>query len=391
MKKNILIIALLGFLFVTGCGKNNQKSEEKEHEELAENTCEMNEEQYKLAGIELGGIEQKNISSVLKLNGIINVPPQNLITVSATMGGYVKSTSLIPGSPVKKGQVLAIIENPEFIELQQSYLESKNQLEYAEAEYQRQKELYQGNVNSAKTYQMAVSEYKTLKAKVNAYAQKLALIGIATSNLKEDKIVSSVSLVSPINSYVKSVNVNVGKYVEPTDVVFELINNDKLTLELTMFEKDLEKISEGQQVVFETTNNSGLSYKATVTRVGKAINEDKTVKVYATVDGDTRNLIAGMYVTAKIETGESMVDALPDDAIVTFEDKNYIFISKGKRAENGKTVNDFQMIEITKGNSAGGYTQVTLPEKFIKTGKNIVIKGAYALLAALKNAGEMSC
>jgi len=391
MKNYILIIMLFGFIFVTGCGKNSEKSEESEHEVLAENTCEMNEEQYKLAGIELGGIEQKNIGSVLKLNGVINVPPQNFITVSATMGGYVKSTDLIQGSPVKKGQVLAVIENPEFIELQQNYLEYKSQLEYAETEYQRQKALNQENVSSAKTFQMALSEYKTLKAKVNAYAQKLALIGINASQLKEDKIVSTVNLVSPINGYIKTVNVNVGKYVEPTDVVFEIINNDKLTLELTMFEKDLEKISEGQQIVFETTNNSGLSYKAIVSRVGKAINDDKTVKVYATVDGGTKNLIAGMYVTAKVETGESLVDALPDNSIVSFDDKNYIFVSKGKRSENGKNVNDFQIIEIIKGESTGGYTQVTLPENFSKAGKTIVVKGAYALLAALKNAGEMSC
>ncbi|HNW97226.1 MAG TPA: efflux RND transporter periplasmic adaptor subunit [Bacteroidales bacterium] len=390
MKNNIIAIMLFGILFATACGNGSKKSEE-ESETLPENTCEMNEEQYKLAGIELGNVEQKNIGSVLKLSGIINVPPQNLVTVSAPLGGYIKSTDLLQGSPVKKGQVLAVIENPEFIELQQNYLESKSQLEYSETEYQRQKELYEGNVNSAKTYQQSLSEYKTLKAKVNAYEQKLALIGISVGQLKDDKITSSVNLVSPINGYIKTVNVNVGKYVEATDIVFEIINNDKLTLELTMFEKDLEKIKEGQDIEFKTTNNNDISYKATVYRVGKAINDDKTVKVYATVDGDAKDLIAGMYVSAQVETGEELVDALPTDAIVSFDDKDYIFISKGKRNEEGKTVNDFLMVEITKGTSAGGFTQVTLPEKISKTDKTIVIKGAYALLAALKNAGEMSC
>lgn len=391
MKNQIYVLAILGFLFAVGCGKSSQKSEEAEHEVLPENTCEMNEDQYNLAGIELGSVEQKNIGSILKLSGIINVPPQNLVTISAPMGGYIKSTSLMQGSPVKKGQVLALIENPEFIELQQNYLEYKSQFEYSETEYLRQKELYDGKVSSAKTYQLALSEYKTLKAKVNAYEQKLALIGIIASQLKEDKIVSSVNLVSPINGYVKAVNINIGKYIEPTDVAFELINNDKLTLELTMYEKDLEEISEGQNIVFKTSNNPDISYKATVYRVGKAINEDKTVKVYATVDGDSKNLIAGMFVSAQVETGEELVDALPTEAIVSFDDKDYIFVSKGKRSEDGKTVNDFQMVEITKGGSSGGFTQVTIPAKYSKAGKTIVIKGAYALLAALKNAGEMSC
>ncbi len=390
MKNKIIVLALFGFIFALGCGSNNQKTEE-EHEVLPENTCEMNDDQYKLAGIELGSLEQKNIGSILKLSGIINVPPQNLVTISATMGGYIKSTSLLQGSPVKKGQVLAVIENPEFIELQQNYLEYKSQFEYSQTEYLRQKELYEGNAGSAKTYQLALSEYKTLKAKVNAYEQKLALIGIIAGQLKEENIVSVVNLTSPINGYVKTVNVNTGKYVTATDVVFEIINNDKLTLELTMFEKDLEKVQEGQQIIFTTTNNSDISYKATVYRVGKAINEDKTVKVYATVEGDSKNLISGMYVSAKVETGEALVDALPSDAIVSFDDKDYIFISKGKRKEDDKTVNDFLMVEITKGNTSGGFTQVTLPSKYTNVNKTIVIKGAYPLLAALKNAGEMSC
>lgn len=387
--KLIITLSLIGSLFLFSCGNKTEKTEE--HEVLPENTCEMNAEQYKLAGIQLGGIEQKDLGNMLKLNGIINVPPQNMVSISATLGGYVKSTTLVQGSPVKKGQVLAVIENPEFIQLQQDYLESKSQLEFSETEYNRQKELYNENVSAAKTYQQALSTYKGLKVKVSALEQKLALIGIDVSSLKDDKIKRSVPLISPISGYVKTVNVNVGKYVNPTDVVFEIINNEKLTLELTMFEKDIDKIKEGQKITFESTGNTEKKYNATVYRVGKAINEDKTVKVYATVDGNNKELLSGMYVTALVETGNSLVEALPDEAIVSFDDKNYIFISKGKRTEDEKVVNDFLMVEIKKGRSAGGYTEVIFPEGFDKNAKNIVVKGAYALLSALKNAGEMSC
>ncbi|HNW69704.1 MAG TPA: efflux RND transporter periplasmic adaptor subunit [Bacteroidales bacterium] len=389
MKRKLIILTIFGSFILFSCGNKTKNADE--HEVLPENTCEMNAEQYKLAGIQLGGIEQKDLGNMLKVNGIINVPPQNMVSISATLGGYIKSTSLVPGSPVKKGQVLAVIENPEFIEIQQDYLESKSQLEFAETEYNRQKELYNENVSAAKTYQQALSTYKGLKVKVSALEQKLALIGIEAASLKEDKIMRSVPLISPITGYVKSVNVNVGKYVNPTDVVFEIINNEKLTLELTMFEKDIDKIKEGQEITFESTGNVEKKYKATVYRVGKAINDDKTVKVYASVDEHHVELLSGMYVSAIIETGNSLVEALPDEAIVSFDDKNYIFISKGKRTEDDKVVDDFLMVEIKKGKSAGGYTEVMFPENFDKKAKNIVIKGAYALLSALKNAGEMSC
>ncbi len=391
MKTKMNLLALITIMFLMSCGNKNQTAEEKPAEVLPPNTCEMNAEQYKLAGIEIGSIEQKDLGNMLKINGVINVPPQDLVSISATLGGYIKSTTMLQGSPVKKGQVLAIVENPEFIELQENYLDNKSQLEYAETEYKRQGDLYKDNVSSAKTYQQAMSNYKSLQAKVSALEQKLALIGIQAATLKEDKITGAIPLVSPISGYVKTVNVNVGKYVTPTDVVFEIINNDKLTLELTMFEKDIRKIQEGQQIMFESTANPGTKYKASVYRVGRAINENNTVKVYATIDGMHTELVSGMDVSAMVETGNAVVDALPNAAIVSFDDKSYIFISKGKRTEDKKVVDDFLMVEVTKGISTGGYTEVILPAGFDKSAKNIVIKGAYTLLSALKNAGDMAC
>ncbi len=387
--RNIITsLSLIAGLLLSSCGT---RQKEEEHEVLPENTCEMNAEQYKMAGIQLGGIEQKDLGNMLKAGGVINVPPQNLVSISAPLGGYIKNTDMFQGNKVTKGQVLAVIENPEFIEMQQDYLESKSQLEYAESDYNRQKDLYQENVSSAKNYQQALSLFKSLKIKVAALEQKLALIGIDASTLKGDKIIRSVPVISPINGYIKTVNVNVGKFVNPTDVIFEVINNEKYTLELTLFEKDIEKVKEGQQILFESTNNPDKKYRATVYRVGKAISDDKTVKVYATVDDQDKELLSGMYITALIETGSNTVDALPDGAFVSFDDKNYVFVSKGERNENGKNVTDFQMIEVTKGISAGGYSEVHFPKDFDKNAKSIVVKGAYALLSALKNAGEMSC
>jgi len=370
----------------------NTKTEvTKDHEVLPENTVEMNSEQYKVAGIELGNVEQKNIPSILKLNGVISVSPQNIATVCAQMGGYVKSTSLLQGSPVCIGQVLAIIENPEFIELQQNYLESKSKLEYAEADYNRQKALYKENVNSAKVFQQSMADYKSLKTQVYALEQKLALIGINALKLTEENISRSVAVVSPISGYIKTVNVNIGKYINPTDVMFEIINNNNLILELTVFEKDVDKISTGQHITFRMPNKSSELFNAVVYQVGKSINDDKTIKVYATITSESKMLLPGMFAIAELETNENLVNALPNEAIVGYEDKNYIFVSKGKRKENNKEVNDFELIEIIKGASNNGYSEITFPKKLDIKKSKIVIKGTYHLLSALKNGGEMAC
>ncbi|MEI6348405.1 MAG: efflux RND transporter periplasmic adaptor subunit [Bacteroidota bacterium] len=390
MKTNIFLAIVLLCLFTMSC-TSKKDSAESEHEVLPPNIVEMNDAQCKTAEIELGTVEHKIISSELKVNGLVNVSPQNLVSISAIMGGYIKSTSLVQGSPVSKGQVVAVIENPEFIELQRSYLESKSKLEYAEAEYNRQRDLNKENINSAKVYQMAVAEYKSLQSTVCALDQKLKLIGIDAQKLQNNRITSSISVVSPISGYVKTVNVNIGKYVNPTDVIVEIVNTQNLTIELTIFEKDIDKVSIGQKISFNTPGKADIKQNATIFQVGKAINSDKTVKAYAKVESSSKNLLPGMYVNASIETKNDSVTALPNDAILSFEDKNYIFIFSEKKKEGDKIVTLFKLIEVKKGASTNGFTEVILPSNFDLTTSKIVIKGAYNLLSAMKNAGDMAC
>jgi len=379
-------------LLIISCKNKNASTEENGDKEeiLPPNTVEMNDAQYKTAGIELGQVEYKVLSNVLKVNGIVNVPPQNLVSVSVNMGGFVKSTDLVQGSPVSKGQVLAVIENPEFIELQQNYLESKNKLEFAEADYNRQKDLYKENVSSEKTYQQALSEYKSLKTRMFALEQKLILIGIDTKQLTEEKISRSVSVVASISGYIKTVNINIGKYVNPTDVMFEIVNNQKLTLELSLFEKDIASVSIGQKIRFSLPDNS-IEQNAVIYQVGKTIGDDKTVKVYAAVNNEDKNLLPGMYVNAFIEISNDSTTSLPEEAVLTFDDKNYFFIFSEQKKEDGNNISLFMMIEVKKGISNNGFTEVILPKDFDIKKSKVVIKGAYNLLSAMKNAGDMAC
>ncbi|MFZ4412523.1 MAG: efflux RND transporter periplasmic adaptor subunit [Bacteroidales bacterium] len=389
MKTKILILSILFSLTMISC--KNKKEAIEEHEVLPLNTVEMNDAQTKSAGIEMGGFEQKNLSSELNVNGLVNVLPQDLVSISAIMGGFIKKIALVQGSPVEKGEVIAVIENPDFIELQQNYLESKSKLEYAEAEHNRQQELNKDNVNAAKTYQLAVSEYRSLQSKVYALEQKLKMIGMDAKKLKVENISGSLSIVSPINGYVKTINVNVGKYVNSTDVIVEIVNTQNLSLELSIFEKDIDKVSIGQKISFTIPTKPEIIQHAVIYQVGKAINADKTIKVYANVEREIKTLMPGMYVNAIISTKDDAVTALPDEAVLSFEDKNYIFIFFEKKKEGDKFVSLYKLVEVKKGISDDGFTEVVLPKDFDKIKSKIVIKGAYNLLSAMKNAGDMAC
>jgi len=306
------------------------------------------------------------------------------------MGGFVKTTSLMPGNAVKKGQTLAVLENHEFVDIQQSYLEAKNKFDFAEADYKRHNTLYKSDVYSEQNVQQVTADYKNLKAQVTALAQKLALIGINPANLHEDDISRSVAVVSPISGYVKAVNVTIGKFVSPSDVLFEIVNSDKLFLELTLFEKDANKVAVGQKIRF-FINNETEQHDAVIYQTGKSINSDKTYKVYASVSSNCKSVLPGMYVNAMIEASSDKVASMPSDAIVSFDDKDYIFVVDKNKMENGKPFTEYRMVEVRKGVSDNGFTEIVLPEGFDIKSAKVVVKGAYNLLSAKKNAGEMSC
>lgn len=387
-----------------GCGddhckdeasKHNEKGAQKdehegEHEELPEDIVEMNADQIKLAGIQLGTIQMRQLSGVVKANGIVTTAPQNSASVSVPLGGFVKSSNLLPGSAVKKGEVLALIENTEFVDLQQSYFEVKNRYEFAEAEYNRHTELYKEDVYSQKNLQQTTSEYRSLKAQLKGVEQKLLVLGVNPSTLTEDGISATISLISPINGYIKTTNFSIGKYASPTDVLFEIVNSDKLLLELTLFETDATSISIGQLVHF-TINNETHEHKASIYQVGKSINSDKTYKVYASVEMPCSNVLPGMYVLAHIEKANGQVTAVPTDAVVSFEEKDFILVFEKDKEENGKPFTEYRFIQVKKGATNDGFTEVQLPEKFDLQNSKVVLKGAYNLLSAKKNAGEMTC
>jgi len=371
-------------------GHKEGETEEGEHEELPEDIVEMNAEQIKLAGIQLGKVEMRQVSGVIRANGMVTNAPQNSASVSVPLGGFVKSSSLLPGHAVTKGQTLAIIENTDFVDLQQNYLDIKNKYEFAEAEYKRHAELYKDDVYSEKNLQQTTSEYRSLKAQLKGIGQKLQVIGINPATLTVDGISANIALVSPISGYVKTANISMGKYVSPTDVLFEIVGTENLLLELTLFEKDANTIAIGQLAHF-TINNETHEHKAKIYQVGKSINADKTYKVYATIQQPCSNVMPGMYVLAHIEKNDKQVTSVPADAVVSFDNKYYIFAFEKDKEEGGKPFTEYRFIEVTKGDTNDGFTEIQLPAGFDIQNTKIVTKGAYKLLSAKKNAGEMTC
>jgi membrane fusion protein, heavy metal efflux system len=381
--------ALILSLFVS-CSRNKTSAINAEEEIIPEDIVEMRYDQVKSAGIDTASVEFRSLAETVKVNGTVSVAPKSFATVCAPLGGFIKSTNLLPGDAVRKGQTLAIIENQEFVDIQENYLEAKSRMEYAEAEFKRHSDLYREDVYSEKNLQQVTADYKSLKAHVSALEQKLELIGINQSDLTEENISRSVPLISPIAGYIKTVNVNIGKSISATDVLFEIVNTDNLFLELTLFEKDAGNVSAGQKISF-FINNETEEHTAVITQTGRSVDADKAYKVYAAVTKGCKNLLPGMYVNAIIENRGNKVLALPSDAVVSFDDKHYIFTFDRNKEEKGFEFTEYRIIEVHIGVTEGGFTEIITPDNFDIRKAKVVIRGAYNLLSAKKNAGEMAC
>jgi len=380
--QHLTLFLILTLLF--SCSKKEDKAAEATAESKAVTTVELTQAQYDNANIELGKVSTKNISYNIQVTGMIDVPPQNLISVSAPMGGFVKSTSLLQGTHIHKGDVMAEIENPEFITLQQDYIDTKNKLSFLSQEYDRQKELNKENVSSAKVFQQTTTDYKNLKNVLNALEEKLKLIGFNPNSLQEGKISSNVKIRAAISGYVTAVNVNIGKYVTPNDIMFEIVDIKHVHAELNVFEKDIMNVQIGQKVKIRLSNSPQKEYSGHIHLINHKINADRTVRVHAHFDEENPVFIPSMYLDAEIETKDAKATVLPNEAVVTAEGKSYIYALKTKDAKNYT----FDMVEVKKGITENEFTAVVLPAHFDVTNAQIVTKGAFSLLSKMLNAGE---
>lgn len=371
-----LYLAALAICVLSACKNNSHQEAEPAAKLLTEDQVSLTAAQAKNIGLQVAQVSMGEISETLKLQGKIDVPPQNLVSVSIPFGGYLKSTSMLPGTRVKKGQSIAVMEDPQYVQLQQDYLNIYNKLSYAKRELARQKELNLNSASSDKTYQLAETEYKNLVVERSALIEKLKLININPNQLDQGKISRSIPIFSPIDGYVSKVNVNIGKYVTPSDVIFELINPTDIHLNLTVFEKDLHKINIGQRVLAYTNTKAAIKHETEVILVSHNIDEGGSSEVHCHFEQYDKSLVPGMYMNAELKVKNEMVQFLPEDAVVSYENKDFVFEEIAERK--------FKMIEVMIGEASENKIAILTDLK----GKKIVIKGAYSLLMKMKNTSD---
>ncbi|MEZ4720501.1 MAG: efflux RND transporter periplasmic adaptor subunit [Flavobacteriales bacterium] len=402
MKTSIYISLFLTFLLAS-CGQTeNQPTETAEAHDHASNENEVHlvQQQMDVMDIQLGHFQHLNLSTTVKSNGQLQLPPQNKASLSAVMGGRVKTITAIEGDHVSKGQVLATLEHPDFIALQEQYMASLGQLSFREMDYQRKKSLFADSLSSAKDLQQSEAEYQSLQASVNGLRARLQMLDLDINAIERGDFATVIPIKAPINGYVRSIEVNIGKYVHPDQNLFEIVDNDHIHIDLRVYEKDMPKIHEGQKVFFSLSNNPDSVFQGSIFALGRAFeDEPKAMLVHAEIDNKAGVLLPGMYVDARIVTSNEKVLALPTDAIVSDGGLSYIFVLKPEASHGHDHAHEhahshdqapsksdehiFQKVEVNTGANDIGFVEVVPAEKISDHAK-IVTNGAFYLLAEMK-------
>lgn len=406
VSKYIALISLV-FFFLSCSSSSNKKESvsevkvEDNHED--ESSTELTVDQIKSVGIEFGRFEMKNLSNVEKINGLLKVPNSSKALVTTVFGGVIGDVKIHEGDKVKKGQVIATISNPEFIDVQEQYLLVNNQITYAEQEVKRQQELFDNGAGARKNLQSASTQLKDLRTQRASLIKKLQMMGIDASTVNDGSIRNGLTIKAPISGTVSAMYAKVGSYVDVSSSVAEIINNEAVHLDLYVFERDISNIHIGQEINFSLTNVAGALYKAKVSSIGSSFeNESKVILVHCTIYGDKSRLIDGMSVVASLSLSTSLEMAIPDEAIVDVDGKSYIFVkttntkngsahdhkegdSHAHENESNDTI-EVEKIEVVKGVSDLGYTSISAVKEIPKDAL-IVVKGAFFVNAKMSNSG----
>ncbi len=376
MKNVIYSLLVVQVMLLFSCGEKKNTETSSAQAEAADGSITITKEQFNTSSMALGRLEEKPFPVTIQTNGMIDVPPENRAVVSATMGGYIKKTPLLIGNSVKKGQLLVTIENPEFIILQQEYMEVQQQLNYLKAEYTRQQTLREENITSQKSFLKAESEFKTTNARYNGLKKQLTMINISPAQVEAGNISSIASIYAPISGSITQMNVTKGTYVSPASPILEIIDNNHIHLELSVFEKDIMKIKKGQQIRFRIPEASEEIFEAEVYLIGTSIDENRTIKIHGHLheEGKT-NFLTGMFVDAGIVTENTTAKGLPSEAIVALEGKFYVLRTTATK-DTGYT---FEPLEVQPGNTVDKFTEIINAAAFLES-DTFLTKGAFDIL-----------
>lgn len=400
MKRIIFVVAItaiawVGFaFFAKQTGQEAHAHEDHEHEEEVDfDHIPLTEKQVNAVDLKMGMAQNREMDATISAKGALVLRAQNMGEVASLMGGVVKAIYVKEGQLVKKGQVVATVENTDVVSLQREYFTAYKEAELAKVDMERQLLLSKQGAGVKRTLQQAQKDYQVAHANLLGIGRQLAQMGISTSAVAKGKFTTAFPLRAPISGVVSQLTASLGSYADMQTPLMKIRNTQAVECDLNVFEKDLAKVKVGNRVTFSLTNQPGVKLSGTVYGMNQYFNDgSKSVAVHVKMDDASLKtsrinhikLFDGMYVSGQIATGSQRCLALPSEAIVSTDGKQYVFALNG---EPKKGEYSFSRHEVSTGVTGGGFTEVKLCDH-LKAGKKIVTDNAFYLASLTGEHGE---
>ncbi len=345
----------------------------------------LSQAQAKTVGLEFGEFSSIKVNDFVKATGVLGLPANAHSTITAKASGIiVGNKKFVEGGFISKGELIAYLENPEFIEMQQQYLEVKAELALQKLEVDRQQTLSSENAGILKDLQQALAKSRILSTKATGISKQLEYLGIPTKSLTSDNIKDRITIYSPVGGYISKIDFHNGMYAERSKTLMDIISSQHLHLELDVFEKDIAKVRQGLKISYNVPALGNKMFEGSVNIIGKEFdNKSKTVRVHGHLEGENPQFIKDLFVNAKIWLTDTTVNALPEQAVITDGATSFIFVGYDDAEEI-----EFKKLAVIAGSTIDGYTAVNLVDS-IPSGMKIVTKGSYYIYAQSK-VGELA-
>lgn len=371
--KNILATSFV-FVLLSACTTDHATGDSKEPSAIAGDTITLTQDQVRTLAIETDTAVTIVVTGTVRATGIVEAPPESRVSVSIPLGGYLKHTSIAPGKRFRKGDVLAEFSHPEYLRLRKDFLQTRIHLESAAKEFQRQRELLATKATSDKQYDAARANFESLRVSLGSLTTTLKMLGDDTASISPTNLSDAIRVRAPFDGFAAAVHANIGKYLEPSDVVFELIRPGDYYVVLRIFQKDLSSVAIGQAITARTSTAPYDVYQGTVALVAPALGADGAAEVRARLNTTDTRVVPGLYMKAELHSQPRYALGIPSRAVVRTEGQHFVFVNTSP--------NRYALYPVRPGETRDSITE--LQDAAPLTSVPIVTRGAYGLLMALK-------
>lgn len=376
---SLLSLWLLASLLVS-CGGNASK----EAAVGADSTLteyHLDAAQMKRIGLQVGPARDTLVSETLVLTGSVTLPPNNRADISPLVAGQIRTIHVTEGRFVEEGAVVAELNSPEALRLQEQHLRAWSQSQWLKAESDRQEALVQADAGALKLAQKAKADYQMALAELESSGAQLQLMGYNLQAIRQGKFEPVLKLRAPLHGHVAMIGGRPGEYVQPGKILLQIVNTHHLHVELDAFENQLSALRQGAALQVSPTSGNFKPFKANIFGYPGALDDNsRSVKVHAEIqDPQPKELFAGLGVRAKLQAVAVQAGLVPLNAVIRQGGKLYIFEPAGTRGDKSY----FKKTEVFAVVEGNDFYALRLP---LPT--QMVLKGAYNLEGVPQSAEE---